>query len=331
MRGTALERGLKSDWYVDERADPEKATRAAASYLRTLRRTFGGDWCLALASYNGGPGLVRRAMKRSGLDNFWALASAKRRYLPRETREYVPMILAAIIIARNPAQFGFSIDPEPPVEVESVKVPGPVDLRRVAEWTGTSIDEIRLLNPELRRWTTPMRYPDYQIKVPKGTGVSLADRLNGAATSDVATLNWYSVKRGESLASIAKKLKVSRTDLAEANYLKAQSRVTAGQQLIIPREPTGILAAHAERPLPVAESRDVAAGPRLMVQAPKGEPSEAGRLIHLVRSGDTLFSIARLYRTTVSAIMAWNHLRGSLINIGDQLTIFAKASAGGQH
>jgi len=111
MRGTALEHGLKSDWYVDERADPEKATRAAASYLRTLRRTFGGDWCLALASYNGGPGLVRRAMKRSGLDNFWALASAKRRYLPRETREYVPMILAAIIIARNPAQFGFSIDP----------------------------------------------------------------------------------------------------------------------------------------------------------------------------------------------------------------------------
>ena len=111
MRPTALENGLKHDWYVDERSDPHKATRAAAKYLKTLGRMFDGDWHLALASYNGGPGRVQRAMKRYGRDDFWTL-SANPRYLPRETREYVPMILAAVIIARNPSQYGFTV-PQP--------------------------------------------------------------------------------------------------------------------------------------------------------------------------------------------------------------------------
>ena len=114
MRGTALENGLKHDWYIDERADPEKATRAAAKYLKTLYDMF-GDWHLALASYNGGPGRVQSAIKRSGgVKDFWRL-SASKRYLPRETRDYVPLILAAMIIARNPAQYGMDIEP-PPVE-----------------------------------------------------------------------------------------------------------------------------------------------------------------------------------------------------------------------
>ena len=115
MRGTALENGLKHDWYIDERADPEKATRAAAKYLKTLHRMF-GDWHLALASYNGGPGRVQRAMKRSGRDDFWAADAPTSRYLPRETRDYVPLILAAVIIARNPAQYGHErrADRDPP-------------------------------------------------------------------------------------------------------------------------------------------------------------------------------------------------------------------------
>ncbi len=104
MRPTGNEYGLRSDWYIDERADPEKATRAAAKYLKTLHRMFGGDWHLALASYNGGPGRVQRAVKRSGVDDFWEL-TATSGHLPRETRDYVPMILAAAIIARNPTQY----------------------------------------------------------------------------------------------------------------------------------------------------------------------------------------------------------------------------------
>src|SRR5688572_15130958 len=115
MRGTALENGLKQDWYIDERADALKATQAAAKYLKTLNRMFDGDWHLALASYNGGPGRVQRAMKRSGRKDFWKL-TATTRYLPRETRDYVPLILAAVIVAKNPAQYGLNPASEPPVQ-----------------------------------------------------------------------------------------------------------------------------------------------------------------------------------------------------------------------
>src|SRR3954471_2231476 len=165
MRGTGLENGLQRDWYIDERSDPEKATVAAAKYLGALARLFDGDWHLALASYNGGPGRRQRPIKSSRVGAFWQLA-AKPRALPRETRDYVPMILAAIVIARNPSQYGFDFEVEPPHAYDTVTLPRPVDLRRVAEWTDTTIDRIQTLNPELRRWTTPVNDEAYDLKVP---------------------------------------------------------------------------------------------------------------------------------------------------------------------
>ena len=156
MAGTAAENGLRRDWYIDERSDPEKATVAAARYLKTLAHMFNGDWHLALASYNGGPGRLQRAMSKAQKEDFWALAD-KPKILPRETREYVPMILAAIVIARNPAQYGFDFQPEAPHHYDKVTLPRAVDLRRVAEWTDRGIDEIQALNPELRRWTTSVK------------------------------------------------------------------------------------------------------------------------------------------------------------------------------
>ena len=116
MKATALENGLHHDWYIDERSDPEKATIAAAKYLKTLNKLFDGDWNLVLAAYNGGPGRVQRAMKRSGKEDFWELSQSSS-YLPRETREYVPLILAAIIVAKNPVQYGFDIVASEPVDV----------------------------------------------------------------------------------------------------------------------------------------------------------------------------------------------------------------------
>ena len=166
MRGTGLENGLQADWYLDERADPEKATRAAARYLKFLYEKF-GDWHLALASYNGGWGRVQRAMKRSGKTDFWEL-SASRRYLPRETRDYVPLILAAVVVARNPAQYGLIVQPLPAPQIEVVTIAGPTDLRRVAEWAGTSLETLQDLNPELRRWTTPPR--GERVSAPRAGG-----------------------------------------------------------------------------------------------------------------------------------------------------------------
>ncbi|HEX5107514.1 MAG TPA: LysM peptidoglycan-binding domain-containing protein [Vicinamibacterales bacterium] len=323
MRGTGLENGLQHDWYIDERADPEKATRAAAKYLTTLYGMF-GDWHLALASYNGGPGRVQRAMKRSRRDDFWALTSSTR-YLPRETRDYVPLILAAIVVARNPAQYGLNIAELEIQRSEQITVANPIDLRKVAEWAGVPVETIQNLNPELRRWTTPVRETDYQLNVPEGTGEQILASMAAADPEELVSFNRHIVKKGETISTIAKKLKVSRTDLAEANYLRTSARLTAGQQLIIPRAPTTMLAARTETPAPVAESRAVDAVVASNVRPPvvqnETAASSTTRVTHRVKRGETLFSIAKLYHTTVAAVKRWNRLTGSAIKAGQRLTI----------
>src|SRR5713101_4085093 len=176
-------------------------------------------------------------MKKSRVNNFWTL-SEKPKLLPRETREYVPMILAAIIIARNPAQYGFDFVPETAPAYDKVMLARPVDLRRIAEWADTSISEIQALNPELRRWTTPVKDTGYELRIPAGTADVVLAHLADASGPDLASLTWYTVKRGETLSLIARKLSVSKADLAEANYMKRTARVTPGQTLMIPHEAT---------------------------------------------------------------------------------------------
>jgi len=322
MRGTGIENGLRHDWYIDERSDPEKATIAAAKYLSTLSKMFEGDWHLALASYNGGPGRVQRAMKRGRLSDFWRL-SAKANLLPRETREYVPMILAAVVIARNPAQYGFAFEAEPLPPYQLVTLPGPVDLRRIAEWIDTPIDEIQALNPELRRWTTPVKDRSYALKVPVGAADIVSARLEEAATTDLASLKWYTVRKGETLATIARNLHVSRTDLAEANYLRTTSRVTTGQKLMVPHEATVLMTARAERPVPVAESHVIATA--AVVPAMASSTSERVKIMYKVKRGDTLASIARAFKTTVASLQTWNRIPGSVIRAGERLTVYAPA------
>ena len=319
MTGTAIENGLRRDWYIDERSDPEKATVAAANYLQTLSKIFKGDWHLALASYNGGPGRVQRAMKRAKLDDFWQL-SRQPKLLPRETREYVPMILAAIVIARNPGQYGFDFEPEPATAYEKITLPRPVDLRRVAEWTDTTIDQIQLLNPELRRWTTPMRDNDYELKVPAGTAEVVRARLDEAAVADLASLKYYTVKRGDTLPLIAKRLHVSKADLAEANYLPVTARVGTGQKLMVPHEATVLMAARTDRPVPVADARRTVAESGQLADA---TPTNRVKVIYEVKQGDTLASVARLFKTTVASLRTWNpRLAGDRLNAGQRLTVY---------
>jgi peptidoglycan lytic transglycosylase D len=329
MRPTALENGLRHDWYIDERSDPEKATKAAAKYLKTLCRIFDGDWHLALASYNGGPGRVQRAVRRTGRQDFWALSSIKRG-LPRETRDYVPMILAAMIIARNPAQYGFELTLPEPSPRETVTINGPVDLRRIAEWTGTPVDVIQQLNPELRRWTTPVRGSGYELRVPEGTAEPLRVKLEESLDITRASLNWHTVRSGETLTTIARKLRVSRIDLAEANYLSARSRVRPGQKLIVPRPPTTLMAAQPDRPTPALEVRPLAVRASFIsTDGPSDGDSdqpEAERRTYRVRRGDTLSSIARLFSTNVSALKHWNRLRSNHISPGQRLTVYTSSN-----
>ena len=316
MRGTALENGLRHDWYLDERADPEKATRAAAKYLKFLYEKF-DDWHLALASYNGGYGRVQRAMKRSGRDDFWELSSS-RRYLPRETRDYVPLILAAVIVARNPSQYGLTIQPTAETASEIVTVSSPTDLRRVADWIGAPLETLQDLNPELRRWTTPVRDDQYPLRVPVGAAEIVRTRAAELAVELPDPFTRHTVKKGETLASVAKRLGVTRTDLAEANYLTVRAPLSAGQQLIIPKPPAlfdapdVVLAAATDD-----EAPDVVK-PASVTPVARAVPD---RRVHRVKSGETLFSIARLYRTTVASIREWNNLRGTTIRVGQRLTI----------
>ena len=215
-----------------------------------------------------GPRAARdEAVRQSTTSGRWRRS---RGYLPRETRDYVPMILAAIVIAKNPAQYGFDVrPPSRRSRTTRSRCRRPVDLRRVAEWTDTTIDEIQALNPELRRWTTPVRDPSYELKVPAGHRRRVSARgWPRPRPTELAALKWYTVKQGETLATIARKLSVSRTDLAEANYLTTTSRVAAG--------PAADRAARADdadggaarsAPAPAAESR----------RAPSPEPRGARR------------------------------------------------------
>jgi membrane-bound lytic murein transglycosylase D len=324
MSATGLENGLKQNWYVDERSDPEKATRAAAAYLKSLGGMFGGDWYLALASYNGGPGRVQKALDRSDTQDFWDL-TATPQFLPRETREYVPMILAAMVIAKNPARYGFDFIAQPPLSYENVTLADPIDLRRVAEWTGAPIDDIQALNPELRRWTTPVKTPTYELKVPVGTGDALRVRLTETSPQSLTTLQWYTVKRGESLTIIARTLQVKQADLAEANFISTKTRVAAGQQLIVPREPTTLLTARADAPPPETQMAvgRTAVPAKASLAATTNTRLEPQKVLYRVKAGDTLFSIARLYNTTVSSLKTWNAriIVGNHIEVGDRLTI----------
>ena len=169
-----------------------------------------------------------------------------------------------------------------------------VDLRRIAEWIGTPVQTIQRLNPELRRWTTPVRATDYELKVPEGTAEIVRAHVAQADPDDLAPLNWHTVKKGETLLSISRKLKVNRTDLAEANYLSTKAKVSTGQRLIIPRAPALLLASGPDNPPPVTESRPVEAVVSASNTAPDAGEARQASLTYRVKRGDTLFRLQAL-------------------------------------
>lgn len=305
MPGTGREHDLEQTWFVDERSDPEQATVAAARYLKTLNGMFDGDWHFAMASYNAGPGRLQGAVRRSKKTDYWQII-ASTRYLPRETREYVPMVLAAIIIARNPELYGFKVEPATPLVYETVTIPDALALETIAEWAEVPVEQLRDLNPALRRGVTPFKV-SYDLKVPVGVAATVQAKV--ATHSEFLPYRFHVVKPGETLASIARRYGVTSTQLREMNELRT-SRVKARQEIRIPLSTR-----------PAATSTSAAAKAAVGRPAPASGGSGGGSQTYRVRAGDTLYSIARQFDTTVDALKRLNRLASDRIKIGDRLTV----------
>src|ERR1700723_651557 len=289
--------GLERSWWVDDRQDPEKATRAAAHHLHDLYNQF-GDWYLAMAAYNSGPGTVQSAVKRTGYADFWELY--RRNVLPKETRNYVPIIVAVTIMAKNPAQYGLdSIIKEKPVPYDTVKIDYPIDLRLAAECVDATTDELLELNPSLLRMTTPKastsgsetsannKARSFDLHLPAGT----ADKFQIAVASIPADKRvwwrYHKVQSGETLASIARPYRTSPKAIAEANDLNDEMN-------------NGAIHAETRLIIPIATGKNDA------------DTSTYARATthYKIRKGEPVESVAENFGVSAKALRGWNHIKG---------------------
>jgi membrane-bound lytic murein transglycosylase D len=236
-RGTAVRYGLKVNSYVDERSDPEKSTRAAARYLSDLYSMF-KDWNLVLAAYNWGEANVQRLVERSGLNDFWELSDLKRK-VPNETKNHVPLIMASIILARNPEKYDFPKELDTPLAYDLVSVSRPIDLRAAAKILQISLEELKQLNPSLRGLSTPPSFPDFQLKVPAGSDSGLSQKIAELPAVKLRPPpeygNRYKIRPGDSLGSIAQRYRVSLAELQRVNAGMSAKSLRVGSWVQIPR------------------------------------------------------------------------------------------------
>jgi membrane-bound lytic murein transglycosylase D len=281
------EYGLRHTWWLDERQDPEKATHAAAQHLRDLYKMF-GDWYLAMAAYNCGPGNVQKAIERTGYADFWELY--RRNVLPRETKNYVPIILALTLIAKDAPHYGIQAEPETPVPTDMVKPGRAIDLRLVAETIDVDVEMLRTLNPSLLRLATPDD-PVFELHLPLGSAPKFS-----AEIADIPPDKWVSWRRhrvaaGETLTAIAKKYRVTPKAIADANNLESTTALNTGEKLIIPAIQ------------PAAENK------RRMVS-------------YRVRKGDTFLGIADRFSVESEDLLKWNRLKSKRVSRGMVLRIY---------
>jgi membrane-bound lytic murein transglycosylase D len=295
--------GLQHNWWVDERQDPEKATRAAARLLKDLFDQF-GDWYLAMAAYNSGPGTVQRAVQRTGYADFWELY--RRNVLPQETRNYVPIILAMTIMAKNPSQYGLDHLPlDPPVAADTVRIHYPIDLRLVAECTDSSMATLQELNPSLLRMTTPKDL-DFDLHLPQGTAKLFEERVKAIPEEMRVYWRYHRVETGETLSEIARRYHTTATAIAEANNLEGDV-LPQDSRLIIPVSPVKSAASET--------------GSRTAALSFSKRPTH-----YRTHRGDTVLSVADQFGVPSEKVRQWNHLKGNALSAGRSLTIFKPSS-----
>jgi membrane-bound lytic murein transglycosylase D len=279
--------GLQRNGYFDERFDPEKSTIAYAKYMKTLYKLF-GDWYLAMAAYDWGPGNVQRAISRTGYADYWELY--RHNAMPAETRAYVPQILAAIIMAKNPERYGLDkLVLDAPVIYDTVTTNYAISLPLVADLTGATVQEIVALNPALLRLSTP-RDIAYDMRIPPGTLDTFNARLKDIPEENRASWRFHIVKDGETLDEIAASFHARAAEVAQVNQVTATQPLETGDELIIP---TAVAAT----------------------------ASTGGVDHYRTQRDDTLVTVADRFGVTVEQLRAWNHLSSSRIAPGRTLLV----------
>ena len=323
MVGTSRRYGLLTDFWVDERRDPVKATVAASKYLKDLQLRFHGDWYLAWAGYNAGEGKVDRAIRNEGTRDFWTMMG-KGRTLRAETKHYVPKLIAAALVSKHPERFGFgSVQLEAPWDADEVYVADSTDLRVVAKAAGTDVETLRQLNPELRRFCTPPG--GWTIRVPRGTKDTFTAEYAKLGPADRLAFTEYKVEKGEPLAKIARAYGVPEAAILRTNGLKSFRQVKVGKVLVIPMQQSRLGLARGEQledhrvARPRAQGRSVTAS----ALAP-GLAKVARGAVYKVRPGDSLWTIAARFSTTVDRLKRINGLNGrraKALQVGQTLEV----------
>jgi peptidoglycan lytic transglycosylase D len=289
--------GLRRTMWVDDRQDPEKATRAAARHLKDLYNQF-GDWYLAMAAYNSGPGNVQQAVRRTGYADFWELY--KRNVLPAETKNYVPIILAMTIMSKNPAQYGLdAIQPDPPLKYDAVKVDYPVDLRLVAECVEAPLEMLIDLNPSLLRRTTPKDQP-FELHLPEGTKDKYETAIAVIPVEKRGAWRYYSVQDGDTLAGVARKYHTTERAIIQANNLQG-TELAADAKLVIPVSGAG------------------ANGKIVYSRYPTR---------YKTHTGDTVASVAEDFGVPQDKLRRWNKLKGNDLRRGRVLVVYKPLGPG---
>jgi membrane-bound lytic murein transglycosylase D len=232
ISSTAKRYGLVIDWWRDERRDPIKSTEAAANYLSDLYEMF-GSWNLAMAAYNAGEGKILKALNRSRSDDYWALLNT--RHIKRETKNYVPHFIAASMIAADPEEYGFKdIEYHQPFDYDEVAITSPIDLEVAARCAETTVEIIKELNPELRRWCTPPDTAVYMLRIPQGTKERFNKNLSEIPEDERFTVETYTVKKGDTVKKVAKKEGVTVKTILVLNSLDKVAPLKPGAEIYLP-------------------------------------------------------------------------------------------------
>jgi membrane-bound lytic murein transglycosylase D len=284
--------GLARNAYVDERFDPEKSTRAYARYMKFIYDQL-GDWYLSMAGYDWGTGRIQQAVQKTGYADFWELY--KRNNLPGETKNYVPEILAAIIIANNPTQYGFDdVTLDPPLLTDTVTINYSIDLRLVSDIVDAPVDELTALNPSLLRMVTP---PDasFDLHLPAGTATLYEQRIASVPEAKRTAWRYHRIAADDTLASVAHEFHVSESELADANQLQSTDSLQGVEALVVPTAP------------PAAASMRM--------------------LLYVARRGDTLVTIADRFGVSLTQLRRWNKMSGVKVEPGRRLHVAEPAGA----